>query len=188
MSRIIWLILLAVLLAVLTVVLILLLRERRREKISRTNKKIILHGGKNVNPEAAAAGDGIIREDMGRDDTVVRKKGNRRQVYILCLTELKSQAVYRGRFHGSQLLVGRREHSASSREAGMLCLDNPKVSRIHCRIYEENGSFMVEDCRSANHTWVNGKKITDSGILQTGDMLKLANQTYQVEFLSEYWG
>lgn len=188
MNGIIWLILLAALLAVLLAVLVMLLRENRQERVSSTNKKIILHGGKNVNPEAPAAGDGIIGEDMSREDTYVRRQTGRRQVWILCLTEIKSQTVYKGRFSGPRILVGRRDRGTTHQETGVLYLDDPKVSRVHCRIYEENGGWMVEDCQSVNHTWVNGRKIMEPGVLQDGDMLKLASRSYQVKFLTEYWG
>lgn len=64
-------------LVIAAAVLISLLWENRSEKAKRTNKKIILAGGKNVNPDAATDGDGIIGRDISRENTVFRRTPGR---------------------------------------------------------------------------------------------------------------
>ena len=54
-------------------VLIFLLWENHSEKAKSMNKKIILSGGKNVNPDAVTDGDGIIGRDWSRENTIIRR-------------------------------------------------------------------------------------------------------------------
>ena len=37
--------------------------------------------------------------------------------------------------------------------------ENPTISRKHCTIYFENGSYYLEDNGSSNGTWLDDKKI-----------------------------
>lgn len=175
----------AVILAVLTGVLASLLRAEHREKISETNKKVVLHGGKNVNPDAVANGDGIIGEDMSLEHTVVRRRGGKSRTELLCLTDQESGQVYRGRFFDQQILVGRREGHAEHGN-GRIYVEDSKVSHVHCRIYRGKDGYMIEDCHSTNHTWVNGIQVTACAPLKDGDRLRLAKKTYEVQFLLEY--
>ena len=173
-----------VILVVLVAVLISLLYAGHGEKVKDINKRVILHGGKNVNPEAAACGDGIIGEDMDQDDTIVKGKGRRRgkSGEALCLTELESQRVYQGMFSGGQLVIGRG--SGFGQRAGQLLLDDRKVSQEHCFVFKEKGVYWAEDCHSTNHTWVNGVRISGAVNLWDGDLLRLANKEYQVRFIT----
>ena len=188
MNMIIILIPAAVILVFLLIILGSLLWANYMEKIRITNKKVILRGGKNVNPDAAANGDGIIGEDMSHDQTVVKRRRHKKNMpgREIWLTELQSQTVYRGRFYHHQLLVGRMEDPAEVSGDGMIRIDDTKVSHVHCRIYQENDSYMVEDCCSTNHTWVNGMQITVPVNLKNGDMLRLANKVYQVQFVKAH--
>ena len=62
-----------VVLVISVAVLISLLWESHSERVKSTNKKIILSGGKNVNPGAVTDGDGIIGRDISRENTVIRR-------------------------------------------------------------------------------------------------------------------
>jgi hypothetical protein len=54
--------------------------------------------------------------------------------------------------------------------------DSP-ISRLHCTILEEDGSFFARDDQSANGTYLNGLRMVpmDRYPLKEGDVLQLAN-------------
>ncbi len=58
--------------------------------------------------------------------------------------------------------------------------DNTAISRSHCNIHCENGSYFIEDTNSTNHTYINGK-IINSNVkvkLSNGDKIRLANEDF----------
>lgn len=59
---------------------------------------------------------------------------------------------------------------------------NKAISRIHCKIIFQNGSYFVMDMRSANGTYVNNQKLKPSELhpLKNGDQLRLANSMFLV--------
>lgn len=179
---------LAALLVVSLGILGLLLHADHEETVKELNKKIILRGGKNVNPFAAANGDGIIGENMNWDDTLIKTRKGVKSAQMLCLTDVRSRMSYRSRFCDKQIFVGRMENFERAQEDGRLYVNDTRVSRVHCRIYLERDGYMVEDCHSTNHTEVNGKRITGPVKLRSGDLLRLANKSYRVQFLQEHTG
>lgn len=70
-----------------------------------------------------------------------------------------------------------------SPEAG-ICLDEPYVSMLHCRIEEaDNGQLIVHDLDSVHGTFVNGEPAR--GIpLKDGDELAIGMLTFFVQALS----
>lgn len=60
-------------------------------------------------------------------------------------------------------------------------VDSPKVSGRHCILYIENENVYVEDLGSTNGTKLNGSLVHEKKQLKTGDILVIANKTYQVE-------
>ena len=59
-----------------------------------------------------------------------------------------------------------------------LVLSHPEVSRRHCRIFFENGTWCIEDLRSQRGTVVNGNTITGRTTLNTGDQVQLGPVTF----------
>ncbi|KKU88134.1 MAG: hypothetical protein UY16_C0013G0044, partial [Candidatus Gottesmanbacteria bacterium GW2011_GWA2_47_9] len=57
----------------------------------------------------------------------------------------------------------------------------PKVSRQHARIYYQNGAWYIEDLKSTNGTFVNGKKISGSQKIINGDTVSLADVVFTVK-------
>src|SRR3989338_2448225 len=51
-----------------------------------------------------------------------------------------------------------------------LVLEDKRVSRYHSEIYLINGEYSIKDLGSQNGTWVNGVKITSTGI-KTGNTI-----------------
>ena len=54
-----------------------------------------------------------------------------------------------------------------------LIVDLPAVSAQHCRLSYENGSFFVEDLKSTNGTFVNGKRIHEKVLVFKSDEITL---------------
>jgi len=56
------------------------------------------------------------------------------------------------------------------------------VSRRHCRIYDENGDYYVEDLGSANGTFLNGERLTPylPHVLREGDQLQLGRVELEI--------
>ncbi len=71
-------------------------------------------------------------------------------------------------------------------EVDGLLLNNPLISRIHCRILFRKEGCFVEDLDSANGTFVNRHRVPPYTLhpLQQGDLLRLANRTFQVRELA----
>lgn len=59
---------------------------------------------------------------------------------------------------------------------------NRMISRVHCRITEENGIYMVTDLQSANGTYVNNTRLQPNQpcMIKHGDVIRLANSDFQV--------
>lgn len=171
----------AVLLAVMIGILILLLCTEYREKVIDTNKKVIVQGGKNLNSKVKS--DDILGEEWGKAITVIQDDTREIWRRFLCLTEQKSHRMYMGQFMDRKIMVGREEKGLEHYEKGKLFVKDPKVSYEHCCIYQERDYYLVKDCCSANHTWVNDQAVTTALPLKSGDRLRLANKTYEVRFM-----
>jgi ABC transport system ATP-binding/permease protein len=52
-------------------------------------------------------------------------------------------------------------------------LEHPEISRKHCRVYEENGHWWIEDLGSKLGTIVNGGKITEPTSIEPGARISL---------------
>lgn len=59
---------------------------------------------------------------------------------------------------------------------------NIMISRIHCRITNDNGRYMISDLKSANGTYVNRVRLVPNQPhpIQNGDIIRLANSDFQV--------
>ena len=59
---------------------------------------------------------------------------------------------------------------------------NKMISRTHCRIDCAGGQFTITDLKSANGTYLNGKRLTpqQSAPLHNGDTVRLANSDFQI--------
>lgn len=54
-----------------------------------------------------------------------------------------------------------------------IVINDPEVSRHHCRLTQGGGGFTVEDLGSTNGTFVNGQRLTGARPLSNSDMLGL---------------
>ncbi len=64
-----------------------------------------------------------------------------------------------------------------------ILLSNPRISKHHAKIVEENQHFRIIDLGSTNGTWLNGKLVRQSVAIQSEDQIRFGD-TYKVQFVS----
>ena len=62
-----------------------------------------------------------------------------------------------------------------------IVLPKGNVSKRHCRIWVEGGRFMVEDLKSTNGTYVNGRKIAETVQVFGGDKVYIGDFVVKLE-------
>jgi hypothetical protein len=92
---------------------------------------------------------------------------------ILTLTE-KGGEPRQLTFDKSEVTVGRVQGND-------VVLPKGNVSKRHCRIYVQDGHFAVEDMKSTNGTYVNGRKITESTVVSTADKVYVGDFVIRVD-------
>jgi pSer/pThr/pTyr-binding forkhead associated (FHA) protein len=76
----------------------------------------------------------------------------------------------------------RSEETIIGRRGGCdLRIPSAAVSRRHCRLYVHDDSLVVEDLDSANGTFVNGARVKDTQIINSGDRLEVGPITFRVK-------
>ena len=61
-----------------------------------------------------------------------------------------------------------------------ICLSDLALSRAHCTIGTEDGTWRIRDCQSSNGTFVNGRRVETHQLLN-GDRLKIGRVELTVE-------
>ena len=61
-----------------------------------------------------------------------------------------------------------------------IVLDDTYVSQMHARIFQRDGSVMVEDLGSTNGTYLNRRRITGPTELQRGDKVKIGKTVMEL--------
>jgi S-DNA-T family DNA segregation ATPase FtsK/SpoIIIE len=69
--------------------------------------------------------------------------------------------------------------------AGSIPLDDPDVSREHCRLSLAHGGAAVEDLGSSNGTWLDGILVEGTAVLPYGGMLRVGDSSLQLAGPSE---
>ncbi|MBM4387627.1 MAG: FHA domain-containing protein [Deltaproteobacteria bacterium] len=71
-----------------------------------------------------------------------------------------------------------KEFSLGRSPTSSLFVPDVMVSRNHARIYKTENSFFLEDLRSQNGTFLNGKRIYTAIRLKNGDIVKIGNSEF----------
>jgi len=66
-------------------------------------------------------------------------------------------------------------------------LNTPKASRRHAMIHEQDGEFWVVDLGSTNGVQVNGQRLTHPVRLQTGDLIKMPENSFKFQSAAKSW-
>jgi ABC-type multidrug transport system ATPase subunit len=58
-------------------------------------------------------------------------------------------------------------------------IDDPRVSRRHACVINQNGSMVIEDLGSETGTFVNGERLTARQMLNEGDVIRIGGQSFR---------
>ncbi len=83
-------------------------------------------------------------------------------------TMISSAPIQSGGRYINEVIVGRDS-------ANDIVLNEPSVSGKHAKIYLEDGTVFIEDLRSLNGTFVNGKRVEGRVIVRSSDSLSLGS-------------
>ena len=75
---------------------------------------------------------------------------------------------------GQQVTIGRAPDST-------IVIDDDYASSRHARVYEAEGSWVVEDLGSTNGTWIDRVRITTPTVLPVGAPLRIGRSTMQIQ-------
>lgn len=101
------------------------------------------------------------------------------QNHEITLIEKGSGKRYNCRFTG-RLIMG-RDPAAGIDETGFI-VNDAAVSKTHCRIESKGNTMELADLRSRNGTYINGRLLSGTGLLHSGDSITIGNTTYTAEF------
>lgn len=76
-----------------------------------------------------------------------------------------------------QIVIGRAPGTG-----GYAIESDPSISKQHCMIFSHEGRLYLMDLRSANHTYLNSNRITDTVPLMPNDVIKLGNTQLSVRY------
>ena len=105
--------------------------------------------------------------------------GNQARHSVLLVEQSSGMQYYS--YYNNDVIIGRKMASDGSQT--LVIPNDETISGSHCRISEVSGVFFIEDLGSANHTYLNRRRITSSERIENGDFLRVGKNTYQV-FLS----
>jgi pSer/pThr/pTyr-binding forkhead associated (FHA) protein len=91
-----------------------------------------------------------------------------------CLIQktVEGELVKQWELHDTPLTVGRGDKVAAK-------IDDKQMSRLHFTIAPKGGGYLLEDCKSSNGTWVNGKHVEGATPLKANDRIR-AGETHFV--------
>lgn len=80
---------------------------------------------------------------------------------------------------GRQWLVTESEAVIGRHSSCSIQLDAPDVSRKHCRVFRQAGTWWINDCHSLNGIYVNGRKVHIAA-LQPDDEIQIGERVLRV--------
>ena len=81
--------------------------------------------------------------------------------------------------------VDKPQFTIGKRATNDLVLEHAKVSREHCEIAVQNGSFVLRDLRSRNGTFLNGVRLVGEALLQDGSVIQVADVLSATFYLAD---
>lgn len=96
---------------------------------------------------------------------------------VLLIVNPRSSDEQTHRFEGSRVTIG-------SDDQADLVLDDPTVSRLHCRLLHDGDGYRVSDLDSTNGTFINGVRIAEA-FLEPGSVIACGNTRIRFEPVDE---
>ena len=102
---------------------------------------------------------------MSEQDQTIIKNSPRKIKKSFHLESRGVLVVLSGRDVGKTCLLDREETLVGRGDRCGMVLDDDLVSKEHCRIHADGGYFFIEDLKSSNGTYLDGKKIKKKSLL-----------------------
>jgi sigma-B regulation protein RsbU (phosphoserine phosphatase) len=84
---------------------------------------------------------------------------------------------HRFSLNGDQFVLGREQETCN------IHIPNQTVSKRHAQISRDNGTYLIEDLKSRNHTFVNNEEVVAPRALKHRDRIRICD--FQFEFFDE---
>lgn len=91
---------------------------------------------------------------------------------LVVLTKEKSSIVFQ--IKDNKCEIGRASTNA-------IIINDDRISNFHAQIINENNNIWIEDLKSTNGVFVNGKKIKKRQLLHNGSLIKLGSTILKFE-------
>ncbi len=144
------------------------------------HQKIFLSGGSYAGEYQGAVYHQLLDDMNEMNDTIVQGKPMVTSSFSFIYIRLYQ--LYTGKCYDSYLedvlQIGRGSGTA---DTPALILDDPMVSKKHCKLYRRGDQIMIQDLESTNHTYVNGCRIEGAVPITHGDRLSLGKSQYQFQ-------
>ena len=85
----------------------------------------------------------------------------------------------KGRMSGRTVDVSPMGFTVGRTDGNDLQIDEEGISRRHCRVFYEDGTWFVEDMGSTNGVRVNGTKVTGRFSIKSGDRIDSCRRRYE---------
>lgn len=97
------------------------------------------------------------------------------------LKPLSALLVWEDQGERKEKSLGDSEVTIGREPKNSIPVDDKEASRFHCSIKPDDDSYVIQDLKSTNGTFVNGVKISDSQTLKNGDILKIGISEFTFE-------
>ena len=143
-------------------------------------REVIVRNGVNVKTGIIGSGAGSYFDpESSMEPTILVDQQNQIRWHIRFMNSGTGEQ-YQYSFFGS-MSIGRSAAEYAGETKLVLPADR-MVSKTHCYISEYNGTLMVSDAGSRNHTWLNGRRVKQSRPLQNGDELTIGSTKLKVRY------
>lgn len=146
-----------------------------RKKIDKKEKEWEVLKELSEDKHASSDEKTLLLSEENADGTRMMWTGAARQ-YTLHLTDIKNPGRTFAAPIGEGVVIGRK-----AEEADIVIDYERSVSARHCRIFERDGKFYVEDLKSSNGSLLNGIRLEEETEVCTGNLLTLGRAELKIQ-------
>lgn len=80
--------------------------------------------------------------------------------------------------HKREFVIGKSSENVDGKISG-----NPAVSRVHCKVFEREGTYYLVDLKSSNGTYIDGRRLNaqEETVIHTGSRVRIANEEFWIK-------